>query len=319
MATRAQPAPESAQESPLDASAENTRRTRRGMARGNSGNGRVMAIQMGAGSAQGPRTRLEDAAFASLHSGVGTVHGRQIGLAGVFDGVGGNRGGHRASASAARAASSYLLAWVSDRLGLATHPAQLATAIQESLREASDAVWVEGMVDPGLDGAATTAVIAVLHDWRVTIGWAGDSRAYLIRGGDAERLTCDHTKARALLDAGQISWADLSTHPEAGVLTRWLGGAHPPPIDTRSVELRPGDAVALVTDGVYGVLEDHQIASIMARAAGAQEAADELVNQSLRWGTSDNATAVVCRVGRDDTSIRGALGQSLAPPKEVRA
>lgn len=318
MATRAELPFEDAPKCLLDVRAEGVCCGRHGQTQDNPDDTKGMTIQIGACSVRGLRARLEDTAFASLHCGLGAANGSQIGLAGVFDGVGGNRGGDRASACAARAASSYLSAWVSDRLGLPIRPAQLATTIQESLREASDAVWVEGMVDPGLDGAATTAVIAVVHGWRVTIGAAGDSRAYRIGRGGAARLTGDHTKAKALFDSGKIPLAALRDHPEASVLTRWLGGPHPPVVDTRSVELQPGDAVVLVTDGVHGMLEDHLIASITTGVTGAQEAADELVGRALRWGTSDNATAVVCRIGRSDTCTRGAAADRGSFQQEIK-
>ncbi|MEM9067724.1 MAG: protein phosphatase 2C domain-containing protein [Myxococcota bacterium] len=123
-------------------------------------------------------------------------------------------------------------------------------------------------------GGGTTLVVARLSvdglELHAAIAWVGDSRAYRIRGGEAECLTEDHVGS----DGG---------------LTRWLPDE--PRVDTTDVRLRAGDLLVLLTDGISAVIEDQ-----IADAADAEDPAEWLVVQALEAGSSDNCTAVVCRL-----------------------
>ena len=198
------------------------------------------AIRTHAYQAIGPRDEQQDAYAIEPHCAV------------IADGMGGHDGG----AEAAQAAVAAVLL----ELGEGGDRDALESAFSWACREVRAA-------SPG----GTTLV--VLDFASGLLAWVGDSRAYLVRDGEAKLLTDDHVA-------------------EDGGLTRWIPDEGVP--DFVALDLQSGDRVVLCTDGVTGVLEE---ADIAAAALEADDPAEWLVEQALSEGTWDNCTAVVCTVG----------------------
>ncbi len=275
--------------------------------------------QFGIASAIGPRQRLEDSGFAIGLLGHGALGTPECVLLGLFDGVGGASSGDDASRIGARVCAPHLCAAVCERLGGSIQPGQACEAIRSAIRKASEAVRLHASLGPGREGAATTAVIAMKYEGWAAFGWVGDSRAYLARRGDIERLSTDHTAAERLYEQGRIDAADLPDHPEAHTLTQWVGGEGPPEVSLGTRSLSQNDTLVLLTDGVHGVLTDSMIAAIVANAVSAQEAADRLVSAALLHGTNDNATAACCRVApAEEVAHADAPIPTTQPSQETR-
>jgi serine/threonine protein phosphatase PrpC len=277
---------------------------------------RCSSFFFGIASDIGPRQRLEDAALAAVLYGSGSLGSASAMLLGVFDGVGGVRGGMEASRCAARVSSAYLSAWFAEQLGQTPGREEAGRVICEAIRRASVAVRDLGIRNPSVEGAATTAVIAVLFADAVLIGNVGDSRAYQVLKGDIERLTADHTTAQSAPANDTIDQA-AAVPEERQLLVRWLGSPKPPEAALAARRLAPGSTIVLVSDGVHAVLSDSLIASIVTRARSAQLAAHRLVEESLRRGTTDNATAVCCRVVHLHDVAINARSASTASPSPI--
>jgi serine/threonine protein phosphatase PrpC len=151
----------------------------------------------------------------------------------------------------------------------------------------------------------TTLTALVLCGQSYTLAHVGDSRAYLLRGGEMLQLTHDH----------------VVNHPDfKHQLLRSVGAEDHLVVDYSQGELLVGDIFVLVTDGVHGVLPDRRLKalSVLQATDSAAVASQNLIEAALAAGSQDNVTAVVVRVlGLLDASLpdvnRMAQGQPIPP------
>jgi serine/threonine protein phosphatase PrpC len=207
-------------------------------------------------------------------------------LIAVADGMGGHAAGEIASATALQALREAL-----PRLGDSAR----GEALRISVEQANSAVWTAALADPAHEGMGTTLVAALVEPGgRVAIANVGDSRAYLLVDEQARLVTQDHTWVAEQIALGELSEREARSHPYRNVLMRAIGTDAQVEVDLFSdVQLRPGAALALVSDGVTLYLDTPDLARAFVGAASAQEIADRLVGQAVRRGGADNASAVV--------------------------
>lgn len=197
----------------------------------------------------------------------------------VADGMGGHRGGEVASSLALETIRRLFEA----RQG----------SLAEQVVEANRAVFERSQQDRSVAGMGTTLTAALVDGDRVHLAHVGDSRAYLLRGGDLAMLTEDHTLVHRMVMEGEITEAEAETHPHRSILTRALGVDPAIQVDELDVQMIPGDRVLLCSDGLTGMVPDGQIGEILSTTADPQEAVDALVRVANRAGGIDNITAVV--------------------------
>ena len=148
----------------------------------------------------------------------------------------------------------------------------------------------------GREGMGTTLTAAILEKERLVIAQVGDSRAYLLHNGSLQHLSRDHSLMADMIEAGQLTEAEARVHPNRSVITRAIGSDPHMQPDLYELNVETGDRLLLCSDGICGMIEDHEIASIMRQAPSAQSCADQLVEAALAAGGFDNATAVVVDV-----------------------
>ena len=148
----------------------------------------------------------------------------------------------------------------------------------------------------GREGMGTTLTAAILEKERLVIAQVGDSRAYLLHNGSLQQLTRDHSLMADMIEAGQLTETEARVHPNRSVITRAIGSDPHMQPDLYELNVETGDRLLLCSDGICGMIEDHEIASIMRQAPSAQSCADQLVEAALAAGGFDNATAVVVDV-----------------------
>lgn len=148
----------------------------------------------------------------------------------------------------------------------------------------------------GREEMGTTLTAAILEKERLVIAQVGDSRAYLLHNGSLQQLTRDHSLMADMIEAGQLTEAEARVHPNRSVITRAIGSDPHMQPDLYELNVETGDRLLLCSDGICGMIEDHEIASIMRQAPSAQSCADQLVEAALAAGGFDNATAVVVDV-----------------------
>jgi serine/threonine protein phosphatase PrpC len=208
----------------------------------------------------------------------------------VADGMGGHRGGATASRLAGETVKmQYLDSETSD----------IATALRESLSRANARIFSEAQSNPELRGMGTTTSVLAVRDHHGWLAHVGDSRIYLVRDGQIKQLTDDHSLVATMVREGLLTSAEAETHPRRNVLQRSMGVAEDVEIDVRGpFELRAGDTFILCSDGLHGVVKEHELLEI---ASGTiEEAADEFLRRALERGAPDNVTVIVARVEATD-------------------
>ncbi|HEU5486284.1 MAG TPA: protein phosphatase 2C domain-containing protein [Microlunatus sp.] len=196
---------------------------------------------------------------------------------------------------------------------------RFADAIDEANARIADLV----ADDYTLEGMGTTVTGALFDgDRRLALAHIGDSRAYLLRGGRLERLTHDHSWVQSLVDDGKISPEEAAFHPHRSLLLKVLNGQPANDPDLTTVELQPEDRVLFCSDGLCGMVDDDEIAGLVA-IADLDTAVAGLVDAALSAGGIDNITVILAealpdpesagtarsgaRVEDEDTAIRGAV------------
>jgi serine/threonine protein phosphatase PrpC len=205
----------------------------------------------------------------------------EAGLWAVADGMGGHAGG----GDAANRAIDELA-----RIADAGHTIS-AAAIHAALNRANRAIRNGAQNRGAVSG--TTIVVAWLAGGRLTVFWAGDSRAYRLQGDQAQCLTRDHSVVQELLDAGEITAAQADGHPQANLVTRALGADDTVMVDQIVVDIQPGDRLLLCSDGVSRTLDPATVAS---HRQAINQFADDVLSAALRRDGSDNATLIAIQV-----------------------
>ena len=224
-------------------------------------------IKLGQASTAGPRAHNEDFYGAILAQGSLCRWGS---LVCVADGIGGCSDARRASESTVRALLNDYYATPES-----WSPVMALNRVTSSINS-----W---MFRDGLKlerGMGTTLVAALFRGRGLTLLWAGDSRVYRFRKGQLQRLTRDH----------------LFPNPDVSLLTKAVGMDQTFSPELREEILWEGDRFLLITDGVWNVLTDADLARLSASETDPERLADSMVQEAELRRTHDNATAVVADV-----------------------
>jgi protein phosphatase len=186
--------------------------------------------------------------------------------------------------------------------------------LRRAFVQANSSIEKRAASEPGRYGMGAAAVAAAVVGDRAIVAHLGDCRAYLVRGGEAQRLTADHSWVEERMAAGQITADEAKVHHYRHVLTRALGAEEMADPAVREIPFAPGDALVLCSDGLWGIVEDGEIAEAMARPAEAREAATALVDLAIERGGPDNISIAVIKVLPDD-SPDGLTAEPAARPE----
>jgi serine/threonine protein phosphatase PrpC len=226
-----------------------------------------------------------------------------LGLFIVADGMGGHVAGEVASKIAVDAIEAFIGETASEESGLTwPHPidptlgidgSRLKSAFHLANRRLADEV--AAAVD--LRGMATTASTVLLKDdHKAMLAHVGDSRIYLFRDNELERMTNDHSWVEEQMRAGLLSALEARQHPWRNVVTRALSGGEDPEVDVKAVELLPGDRLLLCSDGLSSVVTDERIEEIMRTVPVPTEACQALVDEANGAGGPDNVTTLILQI-----------------------
>lgn len=227
----------------------------------------------------------------------GLLAGPQAGLppgSGVYivaDGLGGHAAGDVASRLAVETilqACAHTSSW--------GHPHDL---LRDAIEEANNAVYRRARQDAALAEMGTTVVAALILDDMLMLANVGDSRAYLVREGELQQLTRDHSWVAKAVEDGVLTREQARHHPDRNVIYRSLGAASSVDVQTYEYRLQAGDRILLCTDGLTDVVPDALIAELCT-TPDVDEAADRLISAANNRGGPDNITATLIAVSSGD-------------------
>jgi protein phosphatase len=146
--------------------------------------------------------------------------------------------------------------------------------------------------------AGTTCTSVALFPDNYNIAHAGDSRAYLIRGGKIEQLTEDHSLVGEMVQKGLINRDEAIKHPRRNVLTRAVGLRNEVAPDIHEgIAFEDGDKILLCSDGLFSMVPENEIGSIVEQN-DPKQACKKLIKSAIEYGGDDNITAVVIFKGK---------------------
>ena len=161
----------------------------------------------------------------------------------VADGMGGHAGGDVASAIATKRIAEADLSY--------STPEDAEFALQSAFIAANSLLAETVFEHNELTGMGTTVSGIIRVGDQFALAHIGDSRIYRFRDGTLEQITTDHTFVQRLVDSGRITPEEAAVHPRRSVLMRVLGDVDAAPeIDTKIVDVRPGDRWLLCSDGL---------------------------------------------------------------------
>ena len=226
----------------------------------------------------------------------------------VADGMGGHAAGEVASEMAVQIISKELgsLRGQSDE--------QVGDRMRSAIQSANEAIFGRTLAEHDKRGMGTTVTVLALLPNRYLIGQVGDSRAYLLREGELQQLTKDHSYVQEQVDAGLLTAEQARVHPYSNVITRCVGAGMEVTPDIYAGKLLTGDLVLLASDGLTGMLEDEHLTRILQSDGGPQRWVDRMITEANRRGGLDNITAIVVKI-----EATGATGEHPTVPEAARS
>ncbi|HLX40383.1 MAG TPA: protein phosphatase 2C domain-containing protein, partial [Ktedonobacteraceae bacterium] len=221
----------------------------------------------------------------------------------VADGMGGHDNGQLASRVAINIIAERMVRELLDaplaleKSGQAVQPADeetLVSLLQGTIEDANSTICAINQRDKTDMGSTITGFMIVgEHAYILNVG---DSRTYMVRGGQIYQLTNDHSLVGQLVAGGLIQPDDVYTHPQRNQIFRSLGDKLNVQVDIFKQQLHPGDILLSCCDGLWEMVRNPQIESILNTANGPQAACAQLVETANTNGGEDNISVVVVYV-----------------------
>ena len=201
-------------------------------------------------------------------------------------------------------------------------------SFKTAIAEANRRILAAGRDDVKLSGMGTTVVAirfgGTQREPTAEVAHVGDSRAYLVRGGEMNPITEDHSLVAELVRSGDLTRDQAAEHPQKNLITRALGADVEVAVDTTVLPIEAGDRVLLCSDGLSDMIPETRISEILLESAEDPErAARSLLSAALDAGGNDNITVIVVdvkeqaqprrRVGRSGTSEMRAVEPTVRP------
>jgi protein phosphatase len=233
---------------------------------------------------------------ASLHP---EVREHELGPKGtllvVADGMGGAAAGEIASEMATQTIYQHMITkWHADQVN---SPHQFAYRLKEAVELANRRIHGYAKEHPEVRGmGTTTTAVGILGD-HLYLTQVGDSRAYLVRRGEAVQLTKDQSLMQRLVDAGELSEEEAERSERRNIILQALGPDPRVRVDLTHQEARREDLIVLCSDGLSGQVRKEEIAAIAtANRDDLAVACSQLIDLANERGGPDNITVIVARL-----------------------
>ena len=183
---------------------------------------------------------------------------------------------------------------------------------KSAITEANRRILAAGRTDEKLSGMGTTVVAirfgGTQREPLAEVAHVGDSRAYLVRGGEMNPITEDHSLVAELVRSGDLTRDQAAEHPQKNLITRALGADDDVAVDTTVLPIKAGDRVLLCSDGLSDMVPETRISELLLGSPEDPEGtAHGLLAAALDAGGNDNITVIVIDVK-----------EQAPPPRRVR-
>jgi serine/threonine protein phosphatase PrpC len=212
----------------------------------------------------------------------------------VADGVGGGEGGAEASAAALEAVTEYVKQSSACFYRGDSAEEEFINELETAANRAHKAILARREA-AGISGTMATTLTLWFGTWpKAYLLQVGDSRFYLYRGGQLRQVTRDQTMAQDLVDEGVLTRTAAFRTQFANVLSSALGSEVAMPVVTR-LSQEWGTVGLLCSDGLTKHVSDERIAERLRTMTSAKQVCEQLIQDALDGGGSDNVTIIVGR------------------------
>ena len=220
----------------------------------------------------------------------------------VADGVGGGLQGEQASRMALEVSTRYMAEGAQCYYRAEEAEADLVEALEEGAKRCHEAIQERAASDPSAAGMATTLTLFIgAWPW-IYLLQVGDSRYYQYREGVLTQISHDQTVAQELADQGLMPRDLVRKSPLTHVLSSSIGGHQTAPVVTR-IPNSWGNVHLLCSDGLTKHVSDERIAERLGAMRSARQVCEDLLQDALDGGGTDNITIVVARaIAKDDAA-----------------
>ena len=170
----------------------------------------------------------------------------------------------------------------------------LEEALRELLGDVNRAVLTAGQ-EPDKHGMGTTCTLVIIKGQQLYFSHVGDSRAYLLRDGQLNQITTDHSWVEEAVATGTMTREEARIHPKRNIITRAIGLEADLKVDTDQLSLQRGDLVLLCSDGLNSMISDEDILKTLQESSTDTVCAN-LIKAANDAGGHDNTTVVIAVV-----------------------
>ena len=211
----------------------------------------------------------------------------------LADGMGGHRAGNIASEMTV---TDLGREWVNTDY---TELSQIRDWFLVSLENENKKVYELGQTDE-FKGMGTTVESLFVVDNNVIYADVGDSRIGLLRHGEYQLLTSDHSLVNELVQAGQLTEEEAANHPQKNIITQSIGQANPVEPDLGVQMLEENDYLIINSDGLTNMITNDEIVEILNQDKNLDEKNKELVSLANDRGGLDNITIALIHVESEE-------------------
>ena len=201
----------------------------------------------------------------------------------VADGMGGHKAGDVASQVAVDLIKNYEFEF--DK--------EILDEVEDLINMVNREIINLGSKNPEYKGMGTTLSLALIYNNKLYIGHIGDSRIYIYRNANLEKITTDDSLVNELIENGKISKGEAFNHPQKHILTQALGTDFTINIENKIIELNDNDILLFCTDGLTDMIREEKIEEIITNNfSDINILTKKLGKKALENGGSDNITLI---------------------------
>jgi protein phosphatase len=170
------------------------------------------------------------------------------------------------------------------------------TALASAIRLANQTIYETGQQQTASAGMGSTVVAALVRGNALSIGNVGDSRIYLVRHGNIQQLTQDHSLVMEQVRRGYITREQAEQSEMQNIILKALGSEQEVEPDIEDLVVLADDLLIMCSDGLTKYVREEEILGIAGAAASIEQACDALIQAAKERGGDDNITCLLLKV-----------------------
>ncbi len=224
-------------------------------------------------------------------------YNQELGIAVLADGMGGHQSGEIASHMAVESVLEKLRLLAESKNSSSITGSQLLEFVSNTISHSNSMIFQASEALEEHRGMGTTLVAAYIDGNRMVAGHVGDSRLYLFRNQQLQRVTRDHSLVQDLIDKGFYTEEEAKAASVGHIVTRALGTKAQVEVDTVEHDLQDGDILLLCSDGLSDMVADWHIEEVLSESkTDLESTAQYLVDLANRNGGKDNISVILIQV-----------------------